>query len=62
MAISAAAVPSSGRDLLIDARDVFRARGAARGLRAEVEREDRGGLTIGRVEDSVGPECERADG
>ena len=62
MVMSAARGAEHGGDLLIDAGDVLRAGRAARGLGAEVEREDRRGLAVGGEQDAVGREGQRADG
>ena len=49
-------------DLLIDRGDVLRAGRAARGLAAQVEREDRRGLTVRGEQGAVGRKRQRADG
>ena len=48
-------------ELLVDAVEALRPRSAAVGLRAEVERVNRGALIVGREQCAVGTERHRSD-
>ncbi len=53
--------PEDRRNLRVDARHILRPGGAAGGLRAEIDREDRRGLTIGGEKNAVGSKRQRSD-